>query len=212
MTTWAFSFVFPFLLVTALLQGVAAWCGKDLRGRGPALACALIAAAVVVIPVKELPLARWLISFNANFSIPLTALLFSGVVKRSFGIRLLDETSLVTCWGFSLIAGAALYPMALGLGRWDPYSAGWGFSWLFVLMFFLTGILLFMKNRFAVVLIAAILAYNFRLLESTNLWDYLVDPFLVVASCIGLGWDLGVRRKTRGVRKAQGMSRERSDA
>ena len=195
MTAWVFSFVFPFLLAMVLLQEIAALSGRDLRGRGPTLAVGLIALGVVLIPVGEWPLARWLISFNANFSIPLTAMLFSRVVGTSFGIRLLDDRALLTCWIFSMAAGATLYPMALGLGRWDPYGAGWEFSWLFVLMFSLTGVLLLLKNRFALVLVAATLAYNLRLLESTNLWDYLVDPLLVIVSCIGLGRKLVARRK-----------------
>jgi hypothetical protein len=198
-TTWAFSFVFPFLLIAGLLQGIAGRSGRDLRGRGPALACCLIAAGVVLIPVDGLPLARWLIGFNANFSIPLTAILFAKVVEPFLRIRLLDDKALLTCWIFAISAGAALYPMALGLSRLDPYAAGWGFSWLFVVIFSLTVVLLAAKNRFAVVLMAAILAYNLRLLESTNLWDYLVDPLLVVVSCIGLGRRL--RRKAQGVRR-----------
>jgi hypothetical protein len=192
-TTWVFSFVFPFLLATALLQEIAALSGRDLRVRGPALAFGLIAAGLVLMPVGDWPLARWLISFNGNFSIPLTTILFSRVVGTAFGIRLLDDRALLTCWIFSLIAGAALYPMALGLGRLDPYTAGWGFSWLFVLAFSATAVLLAMKNRFAIVLMAAILAYNLHLLESTNLWDYLVDPFLVAVSCIALGRRAGRR-------------------
>ena len=68
----------------------------------------------------------------------------------------------------------------------NPYLAGWGFSWLFVVMCGVTILLLIMKNRFAVVLMAAILADNLHLLESTNLWDYLVDPFMVLGSCIAL--------------------------
>jgi hypothetical protein len=200
MTPRVFSFVFPFLLATVLLQEIAALSGRDLRGPGGALALGLIALAIVLMPVGDLPLARWLIGFNANFSIPLTAILFSRVVGTAFGIRLLDERALLICWIFSLIAGAALYPMALGLGRMDPYTAGWGFSWLFVLAFSVTAVLLAMKNRFAIVLMAAILAYNLRLLESTNLWDYLIDPLLVVVSCIGLGWEIGARRKAQGIR------------
>lgn len=197
MTTWAFSFVFPFLLATTLLQRVARWSGRALRGRGPALVLCLIAAAVVLIPVGEWSLGRWLTSFNANFSIPLTAILLSRAVESFFGITLLNDRARLTCWIFSLTAGAVLYPMALGLGRWDPYAAGWGFSWLFVLLFSLTVVLLVMKNHFAVVLMAVILAYNLRLLESTNLWDYLVDPFLVVVSGIALG--RCVRLKLPGV-------------
>jgi len=205
-TTYLFSFVFPFLLATALLKSLAALSGRNLRGWGPALAFGLIGAGIVLFPVDGLPSARWLISLNANFSIPLTAILFSKLVDSLFRIRLLDDKALLTCWIFSLTASAVLYPMALGLTRLDPYAAGWGFSWLFVLMFSLTMVLLAMKNRFAVVLIAAMMAFNLRLLESTNLWDYSVDPLLVVVSCIGLGCH--VRRKARGMREAQGVRRE----
>ena len=180
-----FSFVFPFLLIMALLQGGAGLFGT-LRGWRPTLILGLISAFIAVAPVGGLPLARWMISFNANFSISLTAILFYKVLEITFGVKLLDKNALLTCWVFSLTAGVILYPMALGLGRFDPYQAGWGFSWLFVVVCGVTIFLLIMKNRFAVVLIAAILAHNLHLLESTNLWDYLVDPFMVLVSCIAL--------------------------
>lgn len=181
-----FSFVFPFLLIMVLLQGGAGLLGRDLRGWRPTLILVLISAFIAVTPVGGLPLARWMISFNANFSISLTAILFYKVTEISFGVKLLDKNALLTCWVFSLTAGVILYPMALGLGRFDPYQAGWGFSWLFVVVCGVTILLLIMKNRFAIVLIAAILAHNLRLLESTNFWDYLVDPFMVLVSCIVL--------------------------
>ena len=181
----AFSFIFPFLLVMALLQLGTSLFGT-LRGWRPTLIIMLISAFIVLIPVAGLPLARWIISFNANFSISLTAILFYKVTENSSGVKLLDKNALLTCWVFSLTAGVILYPMALGLGGFDPYQAGWGFSWLFAVMCGVTILLLIMKNRFAVVLIAAILAYNFHLLESTNFWDYLVDPFMVLVSCIAL--------------------------
>lgn len=181
-----FSFVFPFLLIMVLLQGGAGLLGRDLRGWRPTLILGFISAFITVTPVGGLPLARWMISFNANFSISLTAILFYKVTEISFGVKLLDKNALLTCWVFSLTAGVILYPMALGLGRFDPYQAGWGFSWLFVVVCGVTILLLIMKNRFAIVLIAAILAHNLRLLESTNFWDYLVDPFMVLVSCIVL--------------------------
>lgn len=197
MTPWIFSFVFPFLLATVLVQEVVSLSGTTTRGWVPTLVIGLIAAGVAVLPVGGLPLARWLISFNANFSIPLTAILLFRVIKTFFGIRVLDDRAILTCGIFSLISGAVLYPMALGLTRWDPYISGWGFSWLFVLVFFLTVVLLAFKNRFAIVLMAAILAYDLRLLESTNLWDYLVDPLLVAASCVGIGWKFGARLRVQ---------------
>jgi len=183
-----FSYLFPFLLAWVVLEEMSLRMGGNLPGQGKGLMLGLVALGLVAIPVKGLPLARWLISFNANFSIPLTAVLLCRAVRIAFGIRLLDDRALLTGWILSLSAGAALYPLALGLTRWDPYAAGWGFSWLFFLTFLTTGVLLVLKNRFGVVLVAAVLAYDLRLLESTNLWDYLVDPLWVLASGVGLGW------------------------
>ncbi len=187
MSILLFSYIFPFLLTVLLLQRAAAFSGRDLRGWGAAMVFGFTGAGIALIPVGGLPIGRWLISFNANFSIPLSAILFSKVFESFFGMRLLDEKALRTCWMFSILAGAVLYPMALGLGQWDPYAAGWGFSWLFVLVFLVTAALLAMRNRFAGVLVAAILARDLHLLESANFWDYLIDPILVVVSCIALG-------------------------
>lgn len=204
-----FSFVFPFLLIMTLLQGGAGLLGRDLRGWRLTLILGLVSAFIAVTPVGGLPLARWMISFNANFSISLTAILFSKVTESSFGVKLLDKNALLTCWVFSLAAGAILYPMALGLGRFDPYQAGWGFSWLFVVVCGVTILLLIMKNRFAVVLIAAILAHNLHLLESTNLWDYLVDPFMVLVSCIALGSRFFRKLDNRYLLNKQAQSNEK---
>jgi hypothetical protein len=50
----------------------------------------------------------------------------------------------------------------------------------------ITVILLFTKNRFGIVLVTCILGYDLQLLESPNLWDYLVDPFFALISGVVL--------------------------
>ncbi|MBC8462502.1 MAG: exo-alpha-sialidase [Deltaproteobacteria bacterium] len=151
------------------------------------LGLGFLSALIGVIPLGGLPLARWLISINANFSISLTALVFGKVWENASGIRLLDRKAILSSSIFGLTAGLALYPMALGLGSLDPYEFGWSFSWLFVLLMVITAILLFTKNRFGIVLVACILGYDLQLLESPNLWDYLVDPFFALISGVILG-------------------------
>ena len=184
--TTAFSFVFPFLLMMALSQRVVVSLGKDATGWAPTLGIALVSSVVVILPIGDLLGGRWLFSLFPNPSIPLIALLFSWVLKNAFQLDLLDIKAIQTCRGFSLLAGAALYPMAMGVGAFDPYDAGWHFSWLFVILLCVTLLLLFFKNRFSVVLLATILAYDLHLLESGNLWDYLVDPILVLVAIVGL--------------------------
>jgi hypothetical protein len=184
--TTAFSFVFPFLLMMALCQRVMILLGKRPTGWVPTVILASASALTVILPIAGLTVGRWLISLYTNPSIPLTALLFSWVLKNAFQMNLLDVSAIQTCRIFSLLAGAALYPMALGAGAFDPYPAGWHFSWLFVILLGVTLGLLFLKNRFSVVLLATILAYDLHLLESSNLWDYLVDPILVLVAIAGL--------------------------
>ena len=186
--TYAFSFVFPFLLFMAMGQ-----LGLGLSGRSPGGACktgilALLAFLMVLMPAGGIRAGRWLVSLQANNSILLTALLFSQVFKRAFGPQLLDQKATLACFLFATGAGFLLYPMALGIGIYDPYCAGWGFSWLFCLTFALTILLVVLRNRFSIVLLAAMLAYDFNLLESNNLWDYMVDPLLVAISVTGIIW------------------------
>ena len=184
--TTVFSFVFPFLLMMALCQKTMILLGKRSTGWIPTIIIASASALMVTLPISGLTTGRWLISLYANPSIPLTALLFSWVLKNAFQINLLDMRAIQTCRGFSILAGASLFPMALGAGAFDPYPAGWHFSWLFVILLGVTLVLLFLKNRFSMVLLTTILAYDLHLLESGNLWDYLVDPILVLVSIAGL--------------------------
>ena len=184
--TTAFSFVFPFLLIMALCQRVMMSWGRHPTGWIPWVTLASASLLLVILPIGGLPVGRWLVSLYPNPSIPLTALLLSFVLKNTFQLNLLDMRAIQTCRGFSLLAGVILYPMALGAGSFDPYCAGWHFSWLFVILLCVTLSLLFFRNRFSVVLLATILAYDLHLLESSNLWDYLVDPILVLVAIVGL--------------------------
>ncbi len=190
MMDFVFSFFFPFLLVMALVQWLARrlWMGP--WGWRFALILAVISGLIVIIPIRGFSIWRWVVCMNANFSITLTALLLSKVLEGGIGVRLLDRKALLGLWIFALSAGTMLYPMALGLGGLDPYALGWGFSWLFVALLAATIVLLFLRNRLGLVLMACVLCYDLHLLESQNLWDYLVDPFLVIISGGALGGQL----------------------
>jgi hypothetical protein len=161
--------------------------GKPVRGwLVTALLLLLSILLVTIIRIGGLPLSRWLISLNANFSIPLTVALIHKICQKAFGKEILPKKSRLTLWVFGIVMGILLYPMALGLGGFDPYALGWEFSILFVLMFFLTFGLLYVKDVFGIVLMISILSFNLELLESSNFWDYLVDPFYFFIA-LGLG-------------------------
>ena len=212
MITFAFSFVFPWLVALVMIQSIAVNVKKPPHGWRLTLLLGLISGILALLPVGGLPLARRLIGMNANFSFPLLAIAFNKAWEHATGSRVLDAKASTASWMFGCAAGLALYPMALGLGDFDPYTLGWGFSWLFPVLTMATIVLLLMKNRFALVLIACILGYDLNLLESTNLWDYLVDPFFVFFSLAALTNRL-IRRlgKAHSDRKGMdGMGRERA--
>ncbi|HOP46045.1 MAG TPA: hypothetical protein PK874_00155 [Desulfobacteraceae bacterium] len=108
----------------------------------------------------------------------------SKVFENSSGIKLLDSKAVISGCIFCVITGILLYPMALGIGRLDPYAFGWSFSFLFVILMIVTLMLILIKNRFSIVLILCILSYDVKIMESVNLWDYLVDPIFMIISFI----------------------------
>lgn len=79
---------------------------------------------------------------------------------------------------FYSIAGLALYPAALGLGPWDPYRLGFGLA-LPALLLVLCASAVYLRQHIVALAIALVMgAHSLGLLESTNAWDYLLDPAL----------------------------------
>jgi hypothetical protein len=181
-----YSAVCPWLALVWCLQRVARLIVPSLRGWTLLAVAGAIAVVVLLVPVQRLVIARWVAGLNANFSIPLTVILAVIVWERVFERSLLAEREWTTAWSFGAVGGLALYPMALGLGSFDPYEWGWSFSPLFVVIGALTVLLIWKQNRFGVLLVLAAVAFQLHLLESTNYWDYLLDPIYSLVSIVWL--------------------------
>jgi len=94
-----------------------------------------------------------------------------------------DRREIRVVFAVVAIAAVFLYPMSLGWGNWDAYRPGWGsHGMLFGLL--VAGLLaLSVGLRLLPLLLAlALLAWTAGLMESRNLWDYLLDPWLAFAS------------------------------
>jgi hypothetical protein len=129
----------------------------------------------------ELPLVAYVRGVTGDLSVVLTLLLWSSVLLPSRPVPLAFRIAL------SIIA-LLFYPLALGLGMMDPYA--WGYGSLFLLsgiaMFALVcGLLGWTKGVWIIAI--AIVAWAGHWHESTNLWDYVLDPLLclwALISCI----------------------------
>jgi hypothetical protein len=89
-----------------------------------------------------------------------------------------NATNLVIAVGALL-----LYPFALGWGDWDSYRLGWGTPGMWGALLTLSVMCWGMGLRLLPMLIGVgMLAWAAGLLESTNLWDYLIDPWLAAGA------------------------------
>jgi len=129
----------------------------------------------------ELPLAAYVRGVTGDLSVILTLLLWSSVLLPSRPVPLGFRFAL------SIIA-ILFYPLALGFGMLDPYAWGYGSLGLLlaiVLFALVCGLLGWTKGVWIIAI--AIVAWAGHLHESTNLWDYVLDPLLclwALISCI----------------------------
>ncbi|WP_411886264.1 hypothetical protein [Polaromonas sp. YR568] len=145
-------------------------------------------AAVFVLlwcPVgpARLPIVAYVRGISSDLSISLVAIACLGMYQRLSGTSLVDGRERILV-NVVFAAGALfLYPLALGWGDWDAYRLGWGSPGFWAVLLVLSLACWAKGFRLLPVLVAlALLAWAAGALESTNLWDYLIDPWLAVAA------------------------------
>ena len=173
-----------------------------LTGLSMALLC--IALATILLPVNKLPLAARVIAITAIallvmlplFDYPvwynvrgifgdssITALLFYSalVLQQTFSWQLYKERELVLLRRLVLVTALLLYPFALGLTQFDSYSLGYANPWMLAALLVFTLFCWFRQYYFlATIITVAVITNSLQLLESHNLWDYLIDPAFVL--------------------------------
>ena len=139
----------------------------------------------LVLPL-ELPLAAYARGFTGELSITSMLLLWTAY----FSPKEIHVPAAMKVW-IALVA-VAFYPLALGVGMLDPYA--WGYGSIALLAAVIAAALIAWlagSNRIAIILALAVLAWAAGWHESTNLWDYILDPFLglwAIASLILSAW------------------------
>jgi hypothetical protein len=131
----------------------------------------------------HLPLVAYVRGISSDLSISLAVIACMGMYQRLAGARLVNDRER---HAMNLVfAGGALllYPFALGWGDWDTYRLGWGAPGMWAALLVLSLICWSKGLRLLPMVIAiGLLAWGGGVLETTNLWDYLIDPWLAVGA------------------------------
>jgi hypothetical protein len=173
-----------------------------LTGISMALLC--LAFATILLPLNKLPLAaRVLVIVSITLPVMLTVSDYPGwyyvrsvfgdssvtalffyvaiILQQNVSWQPYQENELVLLRRLVVATAILLYPFALGLTQFDSYSLGYANMWLLATLLLLTLFCWHRKFYFlAVTITAAVVAGSLQLLESINLWDYLIDPALLV--------------------------------
>lgn len=190
------------LLLTVLLTVLLGRFIKDSRQR--IVVVTVLLALSLFLPVSGLTIAQWLRSVLGDLSV-LTLVIFSNILA----LRLLNFNLLAPATRNSLLlgvalVGAAFYPLALGVSAFDPYRLGYT-PVLMTALLSLVSIIAWLraKRGLAIIMLLPLLAYNMHLLESTNLWDYLLDPVLLIYALLVQGLGISARLGKQSISSIQ---------
>ena len=139
----------------------------------------------------ELPLSAYVRGVIGDLSTVSVLLLLSALFVRNQSTPWIGKVAIG-------LVGLCFYPFALGLGMFDPY--GWGYSsvtLLIAVLIFASMCAIANWSRGAWIIGLAIIAWGMQWHESTNLWDYLIDPILVVWAIFGVVATIMKKRKEK---------------
>lgn len=176
---FALAFAAGATAVVGRLAGRRWWCGL----------VGLAAGAAAFAPAQNIPVAGYLRAVFGDLSITGMLVLASAGVTAVTGRRVLRGNEWTALCGWSVLAGLVLYPLTLGLTRVDPYALGFRPRALVLVLAAITMWSWWRRQRtLALVFAADVAAFNWRVLESGNLWDYVLDPCLFAWAAATLMW------------------------
>jgi hypothetical protein len=175
------------LAIVALLVRLPRVKALPLPRRAGVLGAAIV---IVSIPLWGVSAAGFVRGMTGDLSISTLILLALGLARSFSGKALAGDQDRLAMLKAVMIAAVLFYPLALGLGMFDPYRLGYGNLWF---MTALLGLAVWSGLRYSTLLALcvalAVAAWSAGWYESPNLWDYLLDPWLAV-------YALGVQLKT----------------
>ncbi|MGH8550229.1 MAG: hypothetical protein ACRERU_16830 [Methylococcales bacterium] len=150
------------------------------RFSGPARCLILVAlTCLILVPFAGMSAAGYVRSYIGDLSITSLVILFLTLIGRAFALIPVNPKKIeLFCVPFLPLA-LVFYPLAMGLGKYDPYSLGYGSLSLLGFVFLVTLLASATDQWFiALSLSLSVMCYALGWYESNNLWDYLLDPLL----------------------------------
>ena len=134
-----------------------------------------------LIPFGAMPMAAYVRGATGDPSITTLVLLWCALLRPWNNCVSFDARHRHALLVLIALAAVAFYPLALGIGAFDPYRLGYGDP-LFVTALLLIVLTAWFKKYSLIVLCIALstLAWSLGWYESGNLWDYLLDPFVAI--------------------------------
>src|SRR3972149_12000237 len=180
-----FEYIFPFLLILYILS----WSGRQIginRNKNSRinLAAIILSAILCLLPIGDLSIGDYILSFNPSFSVGIISLLIILLTKELSGRELLREKDLLWFSIWNLSISLILYSSSLGFIGTDLYGTGYIFSLVFIITAVLTLALIFIKSRLYIIFTAYIVVFNLKILPSDNFYDHITDGVLFFASAI----------------------------
>ena len=155
---------------------------------------------LMLIPFGGMPLAAYVRGVTGDLSITALLLLWCALLRPWFDCGATDSTPRQALLMLIALAALVFYPMALGAGAFDPYRLGYGDVRMLGALLALALTAWYWRLPLVALCIAlATLAWASDWHESTNLWDYLLDPFVSIyalaAVMLYMGKSLAQRKR-----------------
>jgi len=148
----------------------------------------LVSAVIIVLPISDwllIEFSRGLFTDLSLASIVMLAMYLFSILKPQRPRNQLSFNLAI------ILFAILLYPASMGVGMFDPYAIGFAshiyYDYL-VLAIAVIGIACAYLGQWqlALWLTLACLAHGLHLFESSNLWNYLLDPFAVIAGMVSI--------------------------
>jgi hypothetical protein len=155
--------------------------GVSRLGRGSRATLFVLALLLLALPYDGLAMVAYVRGVTGDLSVTTLVLALAAIVGALSGRRPFEADNYRRLWAAVALSAVFLYPLALGAGSFDPYRLGYGDPWLVTTLALLALWSWWTRlELLSICLALALLAWAVGCYESTNLWDYLLDPLLAI--------------------------------